>query len=93
MLTRYMGDGGDGTAKLGAGNRYLASLKRERGEGITWPDHLIGSVEKVRDICSNLGFKQKYFDHDLLIEHGAFMRKSFGLDGQEVTTSRPDPSI
>ena len=73
---------------LATGNRYLTSLKRERGEGITWPVHLIGSVEKVGDICSNLGFKQKYFDHDLLIEHGAFMRKSFGLDGQEVTTGR-----
>jgi hypothetical protein len=51
---------------LATSNRYLTFLKKERGEGITWPDHLIGSVEKVGDICSILGFKQKYFDHDLL---------------------------
>jgi hypothetical protein len=71
---------------LATGNRYLTSLKGERGEGITWPDHLIISVEKVGDIFSRLMFKQHYFDHDLLIEQSAFMRKSFSLNGEEVTT-------
>ena len=73
---------------LVTGNRYLTSLKRKRGERITWPDHMIDSVEKVGDICSSLRFKQHDFDHDLLIEQSPFMRKSFGLNGEEITTGR-----
>lgn len=78
---------------LGTGNRYLTFLKRQSGEGITWPDHAIGPVEKVGDIYSISRFKQNDFDHDLLIEQSAFMRKSFGHNGEEVTTGRREPSI
>jgi hypothetical protein len=78
---------------LVTGNRYLISLEKERGESITWPDHLLLSVEKVGDACSRLRFKQHYFEHDLLKEQSAFMRKSFSLNGEEVTTSCEEPSI
>ncbi len=73
---------------LPTGNRHLTSLQGKRGEGITWPDQVIGSVEKVGDVCSSLRFKQHDFNHGLLVEHSAFMRKSFGRYGDEFIMSR-----